>query len=119
MVTTRYIYISGSDGFYSEVLELAGARNIHEKPTVALPLLSPEGLLALNPDVIIEILNVDDATQTTEARKLWGTFRELRAVQEDRVYVLADDFASIPGPRYIDLAEKLSYLLHPRGKGTP
>lgn len=113
------IYISGSDGFYSDVLKLAGARNIHEKPTTALPLLSSEGLLALNPEVIIEVLNVDDTTQASDARTLWNSMQEIRAVRDGRVYVVTDDFASIPGPRYINLAEKLAYLLRPGEKLTP
>jgi len=28
------------------------------------------------------------------------------------VFVLSDDFASVPGPRYIELVEKLAALLH-------
>ena len=107
------VYVSGSDGFYSEVLALAGARNVNERPTVALPLMSPEGLMVLKPDVVLEVVSVDDALDAQAARKLWARFPSVPAVQRGRVYVLSQDYASIPGPRYINLVEQVAQLLHP------
>ena len=65
------------------------------------------------------MLNIDDVTQAADARTLWSSFQEIRAVRDGRVYVVTDDFASIPGPRYINLAEKLAHLLRPGEKGAP
>ena len=106
------VYVSGSDGFYSDVLQLVGALNVNNKPTVAIPLLSPEGLLSLAPDAIVEIINVDDENRSDGGEKLWNTFAAVPAVKNHRIYMVSDEFASIPGPRYIELVEKLAGLLH-------
>lgn len=110
---TSALYISGSDGFYTEVLKLAGAQNVNQSRTVPVPIISTEGLQQLNPEAVFEVVNVDDVGAARNARKLWGQFSELSAVKKGAVFILEDDFASIPGPRYILLVEKLAALLHP------
>jgi iron complex transport system substrate-binding protein len=112
------LYISGSDGFYSDVLRLVGARNVHTTKTVAVPTLSAEGLLKLNPDVILEVVQDNDElgaglgdSNRARRRSFWNRFGTLKAVSHNKVFILDDDFASIPGPRYIELARKLSGLL--------
>lgn len=105
------IYISGSDGFYSDVLRLVGAINVNSDRTVAVPHISAEGILSLNPDVILEVINADDGDTSMDRRSFWSRFARIPAVVNNRVFILEDDFASIPGPRYILLAKKLSSLL--------
>lgn len=108
---SSYVYISGHDGFYSDVLRLVGAQNVNGERTVAVPTVSAEGILALNPDVILEVVNVDDGKLLEPQQSFWRRFARISAVVNNRVFVLSDDFASIPGPRYILLAKKLSSLL--------
>lgn len=105
------VYISGRDGFYSELIGLIGGVNAHSGSTIAVPTLSKEGLMKLDPDVIFEVINRDDPVRATEAHKLWSGYQELSAVRERRVFILSDDFASIPGPRYTALAEKMAGLV--------
>lgn len=107
------VYISGKDGFYSEVLRLVGAENVNTQTTVAVPSVSVEGILALKPDAIVEIADADDAHAGRDSTEFWNRFKSLPAVEKKRVFLLRDDFASIPGPRYILLARKLSELLYP------
>jgi iron complex transport system substrate-binding protein len=105
------IYISGRDGFYSDILRMVGAVNVHSDRTVAVPTVSSEGIVSLNPDVILEVVNVDDGQAPADRRSFWSRFARIPAVVNNRVFILHDDFASIPGPRYILLAKKLSSLL--------
>jgi iron complex transport system substrate-binding protein len=105
------VYVSGSDGFYSDIVSLLGAVNVHAGRTVAVPSLSAEGIRALAPDVVIDIVNVDDPADERGFEAFWRQFPELPAVQQGRVVVLSDDYASIPGPRYITLAERLSKVI--------
>jgi len=102
------VYLSGSDGFYAEIVSLLGATNVHQGRTIAMPTISSEGILKLAPDVIVDVVNVDDRAGVSQARRFWDRFPNLPAVRLGRVIVLSDDFASIPGPRYILLAEKLA-----------
>jgi iron complex transport system substrate-binding protein len=108
------IYISGKDGFYTGVIELLGMKNVNTDPTVAVPMLSAEGFMALAPEAIVEIVNVDDPALKGAPSAVWNRFPKVPAVKNSRIFTLSDDFASIPGPRYIDLAEKLASLLEQR-----
>ena len=105
------VYVSGHDGFYSDIVALLGGVNVHQGRTVAVPTLSAEGIMKLAPDVIIDILNEDDEEREADYREFWGRFPSVPAVRQGRVVVVRDDFASIPGPRYILLAEKLHRIL--------
>jgi iron complex transport system substrate-binding protein len=108
------IYVSGKDGFYTGVIELLGMKNVNTDPTVAVPMLSAEGFMALAPEAIVEIVNVDDPALHGAPSAVWNRFPKVPAVKNSRIFTLSDDFASIPGPRYIDLAEKLADLLEQR-----
>jgi iron complex transport system substrate-binding protein len=105
------VYISGRDGFYSDVLALVGTTNVHSHGTIAIPSLSREGIALLAPDVILEIVNVDDAVNRSQLMTFWNQYESVPAVRNKKVFLLDDDFASIPGPRYISLAQQLSALL--------
>lgn len=105
------VYISGRDGFYSDVLKLVGATNVHTQATIAIPSLSSEGIRSLAPDAILEVINIDDRLNRAQRMFFWDRYRTVPAVQNKKVFLVDDDFASIPGPRYILLAQNLSSLL--------
>jgi iron complex transport system substrate-binding protein len=105
------VYISGRDGFYSDVLALLGATNVHTQATISIPSLSGEGIRSLAPDAILEIINVDDTLNRSQLMSLWNRYPSVPAVRNKKVFLVDDDFASIPGPRYILLAQNLSKLL--------
>ena len=107
------IYVSGQDGFYTGVLDLLGAENVNSRKTIAVPTVSSEGILALNPDAIVEIVNVDDQADSEAPENFWRQFKAVTAVRDDRIVEVTTDYGSIPGPRYILLAEMLAEKLFP------
>ena len=109
------VYLSGKDGFYSGVLEILGMKNVNQDATVAIPTVSPEGFMALAPEVIVEIQNTDDPQRVEDPSALWRKYPSIPAVRENRVFTLREDYASIPGPRYILIAEELARQLQSRG----
>lgn len=115
----RPVYISGGDGFYSELLELAGAKNVYEGETIAMPMLSFEGLEVLNPAVIIEIL---PATQDSDPpvraapSEVWARFQSIEAIAHGRVYQLSASHMSIPGPRYAAALRDMALVLWRSGQ---
>jgi ABC-type Fe3+-hydroxamate transport system substrate-binding protein len=110
------VYVSGKDGYYSSVLSLIGMRNVNDENTISLPTLSPEGLLALKPDAIVEVVGKDDPMQVEDLRALWGHYPQLPAVAKNRIAVLTADYATIPGPRYINLAEDIAAAIYSKGE---
>ena len=58
--------------------------------------------------------NWSSSNSSAEAcRRDWDQLNRVDAVANDRVYVLTEDYAPVPGPRFILLVEKLARLLHP------
>lgn len=110
--STSSIYVSGKDGFYSSILSLLGMKNVNAESTISLPTISPEGILALNPEVIVEVVGQDDLMREEDRTALWKRYPQLPAVQKERVIVLSSDYATIPGPRYVNLAEDLARAVY-------
>lgn len=110
------LFISGRDGYYDEMIKIAGGSNVYAGSTASLPSVSQEGLIALDPEVVIQIGSETDGVRVdpVEIKKAWAKLDMVRAVKEKQVYVLNDDYASIPGPRFIMLLEKINDLLHRR-----
>lgn len=89
-------FLSGNDGYYSELIALAGGENAFRGRTVRMPSFSAEGLVALRPDVVFLI-------GVQAAKVNLSTLREfLPAVP---VHALTADYAEVPGPRFILLLD--------------
>ncbi len=106
----------GRDSFVSELIALAGGRNLGDELPNSYGTVSSEWVLTRNPDIIICLYmnNEHRARQTMQARLGWQT---LRAVQNGRVY---DDFNpdSIlrPGPRVLEGVEQLRRVIAEDGQ---
>ncbi|MDD3641838.1 MAG: helical backbone metal receptor [Candidatus Krumholzibacteria bacterium] len=109
------ICAAGRGTFYDELLEAAGGRNAIDSRVPAYPELSMEGMLHLDPEVIIEIVPAADARRLGLQRITggWKGAAELRAVRTGRVTILTGDHASIPGPRLVLLLEEFAEAISP------
>jgi len=104
------VHIVGRDGFYSELIEAAGGRNAYTG-TLPFPRLSREALIALDPEVIIEVIS--DGTDPEDARRDWQNLASIRAVKNGRVFVWTEQAHTVPGPRFTDTLALLSQAFHP------
>jgi len=102
-------YFVGIGGFFNEMIELTGGTNAYQG-TVPFPVISAEGILSLNPEIIIDMtpdLEQDEAFVHAQ----WRSLGRLKAVQQQRVHVFTDDFVVIPGPRLILTLEKIAQVM--------
>jgi len=79
------------------------------------PKLSAEGILSLNPDVIVELVP-DAAARKTPPERLraeWSQLPGLHAVRKVRIEILTGDFLTIPGPRLLQTFAALGRALYP------
>ena len=108
-------FISGNDGYYNDLIELAGGRNAYTGRTVSLPTVSPEGLHQLNPQVIVEMIPGLDTTRFDRQAfiRSWDFAAGVEAVSRGRIYVFTEEYVVRPGPRFILLAEQLARVIHP------
>jgi len=109
------MYMAGRNGFYDELIELAGAVNAYENETIAYPQLAAEGVIQLDPEVIIDLLS-DIRPRGKSAEEIvrqWHQLRLVTAVRTGRVHAVVGSHTLNPGPRYVQFLEQLTRLLHP------
>jgi len=111
--------IAGQDGFYNAMLEIAGQQNVCRESSIKFPEISAEGILALNPEVIIELIPHEiDAAQRRQIQEEWNVFDRVSAVREGRVHVLAGMHLMLPGPRTVQTLEDIARAVFAEG-GRP
>lgn len=94
LVGASPLIAAGPGSFLDELLVLAGGRNVLTSPT-RWPALSHESLLALAPEVILDLSSMDGAAD----RSPWRTDSAVPAVRAGRVHRLEDPVLLRPGPR--------------------
>jgi iron complex transport system substrate-binding protein len=109
------MYVAGRKSFHDQIIDLAGGINACPDTAVVYPQLSAEGVLRLNPEVIIDLLSEmsPGSGAPKQAERQWAQLGMLDAVRNKRVYLLVGNQTLRPGPRYIDFLEQLARLLHP------
>ena len=97
----------GGGSFLSELLKVAGARNVYDSLPEPSPSITFEDLLRRDPDIVL-------ASATTRDRMLADPrWRTLRAVRERRVLVFDTTIVNGPSARVGASAVALATLLHP------
>ncbi len=113
------VYAAGPKTFMGQLLEIAGGKNLAPATGAAFPPLSTEGLLRLNPEVLFDVVPGMAEMGLSEAKILsdWKKLPRLRAVREGRVYVLGENWAVRPSPRFPKILEAFVRGLHPELAG--
>ena len=107
------IYIAGNDGFYSEMIKLAGGQNAYSG-SIPNPAVSFESMISMNPQIIIDILPPANASiESKIIEKQWQNLSDIDAAKNNRIYVFSEDYMSIPGPRFINIIEKIAGIINP------
>ena len=116
----RELRIAGKEGFYDAMLETAGCTNAYTGSAVRYPTLTTEGIVALNPQAIIDI--VDDVSEvpggTDAIMSEWNRLQHVDAVKNGRVRVLTANYLMRPGPRVVQTLEDIAKALHPEAWGN-
>jgi iron complex transport system substrate-binding protein len=107
--------IAGVGTYYDEMVRLAGGQNAFTKKGIAFPTLSPEGVFRIDPEVIIDLVPETNGVAPGDSaiRAAWARFGRVDAVRKGRVYIFRQDFAEIPGPRFILMLEQMARVIHP------
>lgn len=105
----------GKDGFYDEILRLAGGKCLFEETGLPFPPVSAESILRANPDVIIDMIPglQDRGLDPGKIIADWQALPIVSAVKNDKVFLLTQDYLVIPGPRFVMIIEDMAELIHP------
>jgi len=108
----RRLHAAAPGTVHDDLITHAGGRNALTSDAVSYPTLSLEGLMRLDPDVIVEF--AAGKPDAAALRRQWNVLSSLRAVKTGRVYVFTDDLLSVPGPRFVRFTETIARALFPR-----
>lgn len=103
----KNMYIVGKKDFLNELLEIAGGVNAYGG-TVNYPNISLEGVIFLNPDLIIEISAHYEGIGAAKVFQLWEPFTMIPAVRKRQIRVIKESFWLRPGPRVGSIATELA-----------
>jgi iron complex transport system substrate-binding protein len=107
----------GPGSYLNDLIEIAGGRNvlaIAGQPEY--PRISMEAVLRLDPDVIIDTVDMGDTDSERRQRqplneRLWSVYGTLAAVKSGRLHAATSDALVVPGPRVVEAAEWVAALL--------
>lgn len=91
---------------HDDLITHAGGVNALTSGSVSYPTLSAEGVVRLDPDVIIEFSS--GSVDAAALRRQWRRLDSVRAVRNGRVHVFTDEFLSVPGPRFVRFADTIA-----------
>lgn len=110
------VYIAGNDTFFNDLIRIAGGINAYRgKKVIISPLISAEGILQMNPDVIIEIKGTlsESGFTVDEALRDWDNLADLDAYKNRKIFILHKSYTGIPGPRIPLTMQDIAKCLHP------
>jgi len=110
--------VAGKGTYYAEMVELAGGANALNIGGIAFPMVSLEGICQINPQVVIDMIPDGSNSAATPKAVIseWKKAENIDAVKDGRIYVFTQDFAEIPGPRFIEILEQMAKVIHPELK---
>ncbi len=106
------LWTYGPGSFGDDLIRLAGGTNIASKASNEYPELTPEFIIAQNPEVIVYTVGPMTTTVAADfaAREQWDS---IYAVSHNKIYSLDDNLMSRYGPRVVDGLEQLAEIIHP------
>lgn len=110
------VYVVGKNPYYERALQIAGGINVAQDASSAFPVVGIEDIVRMNPEVILDLYTTyaTDSAKSGNDNGLadWFTLgKNVDAVKNHRVYVITDDYATIPGPRVGLYVQKIADLL--------
>jgi iron complex transport system substrate-binding protein len=114
--TLTDIVAAGRGSYLSDIAAIAGGVNVLDAVT-QYPRISMETIVSLSPDVIVDAGEMgespaDSAERQAATDRLWSSQRLVKAVREQNVRVTTADEFVVPGPRVVDIAERLVEWFH-------
>jgi iron complex transport system substrate-binding protein len=110
----------GPGSYVNDLIGIAGGTNvlaIAGQP--GYPRISMETVLRLNPDVIVDTVDMGETEaerrqRQPENERLWSAYGSLNAVKTKRIHAATTDALVVPGPRVVEAAEWVAAVLRDR-----
>ena len=95
------IFISSNNTYFADIIRASGNKNAFESNTKKQPVLSYEGLIATNADIVY-ILTHDVFNKETEKTLLLPWYKlPVNAAKQKTIYINTNAYASVPSQRVV------------------
>lgn len=98
--------------FSSDLIRLAGGRNMADKEPITYPRVSLEAVIGQRPDVII-VSSMERGGEFERVRQQWLSLEVIPAAKTGRVHLVDSDLVDRPSPRIVEGLEILARHIHP------
>ena len=113
------IWTLGSETFLDDLIQKAGGVNIFTDEFKESRVVSPEEVVARNPQVIIVSSMGTSGDLIYNSIKADPRLSTVEAMVKGQVYQVNGDLIERPGPRVVDGLEQVAKLIHPEIFGAP
>lgn len=111
--TLRDIYAATRGSFLTELIEAAGGIPVAAPAPLEYGKIDKEMVLALNPDVIFDLMPGSSGQSAKGALAAWSDLPELNAVRTRRVFPITEEFVPHASQMIAETAVLFARLLHP------
>jgi iron complex transport system substrate-binding protein len=99
------IYGAGLQSFYNELLNAACMKNTLRDSKITYPELSSEGIIRIQPDIIIDFTMRSQQVSEQQMKLDWRSLPMLPAVKNNMIFCISNEYATIPGPRILAILQ--------------
>ncbi len=112
------LIVVGQASYLSDLITIAGGVNVFRDAPASYPAVSLEDVLARNPDVVLDMGEMGEASDISQKLReatinLWKRAGSINAVRQGQVVPIGSDIYVIPGPRIVLAADDLFRIFHP------
>lgn len=109
----RDLYVATEGSYLAELIEIAGGHSVAAPAKTGYARINKEAILTLNPDLIIDIVHGSKGIFSEDLREVWNDLPELRAVREQRIYPVDDNFIPHASQFVVETARLFGRIIHP------
>jgi iron complex transport system substrate-binding protein len=111
--TLGTFYSAGANSYLGELIDIAGGQNLFDDVDENAFQPTLEEVFARGPEIIVELLpsSAGGEEQIAARRRDWDAMASVPAVANGRVYILAEDYLLLVGPRLHRVAEDLASVI--------
>ena len=113
-VNPKPIMTVNADTFSSDLIRLAGGRNMADGERINYPRISLEEVIRQGPDVII-VSSMERGGEFEKVKQQWLSLKMIPAAETGRVHLVDSDLIDRPSPRIVEGLEILARHIHPEG----
>ena len=111
--TIRELYTATHGSYLDELISIAGGQSVAPQAEHGWGKITKEAAVSLNPEVIIDMIQSSKGDFGEDPIAVWQELSMVRAVQERRIYPLADPFVIHPSQFVGHTAQVFARAIHP------